>query len=61
MRAMSTLDERKLDKRVVERSLHRGLLSKDAYAQYLEQLTDVSENASFVAYGEEEDTEEQPQ
>jgi hypothetical protein len=51
---MSTVEERKLDKRVVERSLRRGLLSKEDYARYIERLSDVTENASYIAYGEED-------
>jgi hypothetical protein len=51
---MSTVEERTLDKRVVERSIRRGLLSKEDYARYIERLSDVTENAGYVAYGEEE-------
>ena len=55
---MSTTEERNLDKRIVERSLRRGAVSKDSYARYLEQLSDASENASYLAYGEDELPEE---
>lgn len=54
---MSTLDERRFDKRIVERNLARGLLSKEEHARFLEQLSDASENASFVDYGGEDEAE----
>jgi hypothetical protein len=55
---MPTVEERNMDKRIVERSLRRGLLSKEAYARYLEQLADLTENTAYVAYGDEELPEE---
>lgn len=54
---MSTVDL-KLDKRVVERNVRKGLLSKEEYQRYLEQLPDVSGNGEVLTYGSDDASDE---
>jgi hypothetical protein len=45
---MASIDERLVDKRVVERNIERGLLDDVEYKKYLKALTDMEENAEVL-------------
>lgn len=45
---MASIDERLVDKRIVERNLERGLLSKEQRTTYLDSLPDRSANAEVI-------------
>jgi hypothetical protein len=45
---MASIDERLVDKRIVERNIERGLLSDSEYQKYLKELTDMEENADVL-------------
>lgn len=45
---MASIDERLVDKRVVERNLERGLLSADQHKRYLDGLADVAAKADVI-------------
>jgi hypothetical protein len=45
---MASIDERLVDKRIVERNIERGLLSDADYQRYLKELTDMEENAELL-------------
>ncbi len=45
---MAIIDERLVDKRIVERNIERGLVSETDYQKYLKDLTDVEVNADVI-------------
>jgi hypothetical protein len=46
--AMASIDERLIDKRIVERNLERGLLSAEQRKAYLDGLPDRAANADVI-------------
>ncbi len=52
---MATKDEMLVDKRIRERNIDKGMLSRDDYAKYLEKLPDVAANAEFISVDEPEE------
>lgn len=43
---MADKDERLFDKRTVERNIEKGLITREEYEEYLENLEDSSENVT---------------
>lgn len=49
------MNERLVDKRTIERNLHKGLITEAGHAQYLAALPDLASQATFVDYSIDED------
>lgn len=45
---MASIDERLVDKRIVERNIERGVFSKADFESYLNDLPDIHENAEVI-------------
>ncbi len=45
---MASIDERLVDKRIVERNIERGVLADADYQKYLKELADVRDNADVI-------------
>jgi len=56
---MATKDEMLVDKRIIERNIDKGMLSREDYATYLEKLPDAAANAEYVTLDEPEEPGEQ--
>ncbi|MFW5926185.1 MAG: hypothetical protein ACOCV4_08450 [Myxococcota bacterium] len=39
-----------IDKRIIERNIHKGLISRNDYEKYLEGLPDSEQNAEVVQF-----------
>jgi len=52
------LDEQLVDRRIVERNIEKGLLTRKDYDKYLDKLKDVEDNAEEVVLEEEEEAAE---
>lgn len=50
---MATTSDHLFDKRLVERHLDRGVLTRDDYEAHLANLSDCAENMDVVAFDEE--------
>lgn len=46
------------DKRVVERNIKKGLLTKEDYKRYIESLPDLSQYIDVIKIGEDKEEEE---
>jgi hypothetical protein len=56
---MASIDERLVDKRIVERNIERGLVTEADYQKYLKELADVEENADVIpSYDDLDDDDE---
>lgn len=62
MRTDTTPQNVLFDRRIVERNLRKGLVTREAYEQYLQTLPDVSANAEVISarLGEDDATESSP-
>ena len=52
---MAKMDDQVVDKRIVERNIQKGLLTRDALEKHLAKLPDVVDNAEYVSVESEED------
>ena len=52
---MAKMDDQVVDKRIVERNIQKGLLTRDALEKHLAKLPDVADNAEYVSVESEED------
>lgn len=48
-------NDRLVDKRIVDRNIHKGLISEADFQKYLTALPDVAEKAVLVDYGVDSD------
>ncbi len=51
--SMAKIDEMKIDKRIVERNITKGLITKEQYAQHLDDLKDLTPKMDLVPIEEE--------
>ena len=52
---MAKMDDQIVDKRIVERNIQKGLLTRDALEKHLAKLPDAADNAEYVSVDEEND------
>lgn len=50
-----------IDKRIVERNIHKGLISRKDFDKYLSELPDSGENAETIAVESPDDSGEGPE
>ncbi len=58
---MATLGEKLVDKRIVERNMAKGLISKEQYEQYLADLADREGDCDRITVETGEANEDAPQ
>ncbi len=51
---MANIDDSLVDKRIVERNIQKGMLTRDDHIKYIGKLPDRAENAEAVSFEEEE-------